>query len=469
MSARKPIERMKSRLFASVLLLTMLPMVAPAASQATRPPNIIFILADDLGYGDLGCYGQKDIQTPNLDRLATQSMRFTQAYTGASVCAPSRCVLMTGLHTGHARVRENMGTRKEIPPEEHGQKDRIPLLPEDVTVAQVLKEAGYATAIYGKWGLGEPGSTGLPTRHGFDDWFGFLNQDAAVFYYPSNLWANEVLTPIPGNQNGQRNTYVQDLFTEHALGFIKQNQAKPFFLYLAYTTPHPDYEVPSFAQYADKPWSNFEKTYAAMVSRLDGDVGRVMALLAELHLEDDTLLIFTSDNGAAERLASSRFHSTPDFRGRKGEFYEGGIRTPMLVRWPGKIPSGVVSSQVWYFADFLPTATELAGAKTPAGLDGISIVPTLLGKPQDLTQRVLYWENRRSRGARQGNWKVVRPALSQPLELYDVSVDLGETNNLAAQHPEIIAQFEAYMKSAHTPSPYYSGSKKDKRVKTPSE
>jgi arylsulfatase A-like enzyme len=334
-------------------------------------------------------------------------------------------------------------------------------------VAQVLKEAGYATAIFGKWGLGEPGSTGVPNRHGFDEWFGFLNQDHAVDYYPSNLWENEELTPIPGNQKGQRSTYAQDLFTERALGFIKKNQARPFFLYLAYTTPHPDYEVPSLAQYADKPWSSLEKTYAAMVSRLDGDVGRLMALLSELHLEKDTILFFASDNGAAERIAGSRFHSTPLFRGRKAELYEGGIRTPMLVRWPGKVPAGAVSSQVWYFADFLPTAAELAGTNPPARLDGVSIVPSLMGKPQDLAQRVLYWETRGSRAARQGNWKVVRPGSSAPLELFDLGTDPGETNNLAAAHPEIIAQFEASLKHAHTPSPYYSnsGSKKQKTTK----
>ena len=262
---------------------------------------------------------------------------------------------------------------------------------------------------------------------------------------------------LPGllHQNGRRGTYAQDLFTERALGFIKKNQARPFFLYLAYTTPHPDYEVPTLAQYADKPWSSLEKTYAAMVSRLDGDVGRLLSLLRELHLDEDTLVFFTSDNGASDTIAGLRFHSTPQFRGRKGSLYEGGIRSPMLVRWPGKVPAGAVSSQVWYFADFLPTAAELAGAKPPARLDGVSIVPCLVGKSQDLAQRFLYWENPRSRAARQGNWKVVRPKLSEPLELFDLSTDPGETTNLAAEHPEIIVQFEAYLKAAHTPSPNY--------------
>lgn len=351
------------------------------AANRREKPNIIFILADDLGYADLGCYGQKDIQTPNLDRLAAQGMRFTQAYAGAAVCAPSRCVLMTGLHTGHARVRENHGLRESVPASEQGKNNRIPLKPEDVTVAEVLKAAGYATAIFGKWGLGEPGSTGVPNRQGFDQWLGFLNQDHAEDYYTPKLWQNEKEFILKPNQNGQRGQYVHDLFTEQALTFIEKNKARPFFLFLAYTIPHKKFEVPSLDQYAKTPWSDFEKTYAAMVSRLDRDVGRIAQQLHDLRLEDETIIFFSSDNGAPELAAGSRFRSSQNNRGRKGSFYEGGIRVPMIVRWPGKVLTGITSSQSCYFADFLLTAAELAGMEAPPNLDGVSLVPTLLGKP----------------------------------------------------------------------------------------
>jgi arylsulfatase A-like enzyme len=429
--------------------------VMPATGAEPRRPNIVYIMADDLGYGDLGCNGQREIRTPNIDGLAASGTRFTHAYAGAAVCAPSRCVLMTGLHTGHSRVRDNQGLRETVPAAERGQKNRIPLEPEDLTVAEVLKSAGYATAIFGKWGLGEPGSTGVPTRQGFDRWLGFLNQDHAVDYYTDHLWQGEERLAIAANEGGRRGQYVHDLFAERALEFIGENRSRPFFLYLAFTIPHADYEVPGLGPYADEPWSDFEKTYAAMVSRMDSDVGKVLERLRSLKLEGDTVVFFCSDNGAPGVSEKSRFRSGSTFRGQKGTFYEGGLRVPMIVRWPDKVPAGAVSSSVWSFVDFLPTAAELAHAEMPGRLDGMSVVPTLLGRPQDLGTRTLYWENRRGQAARQGPWKAVRPEFGAKLELYDLDGDPGETRDLAAERADVAARLESWMEHARIPSPYY--------------
>ncbi len=430
-------------------------LLAGRATADDDRPNIVFILADDLGYGDLGCYGQTEILTPNIDRLAAQGTRFTQVYAGAAVCAPSRCVLMTGLHTGHARVRDNHGERATVPASETGQKGRIPLEPEDRTVAEVLKAAGYDTAIFGKWGLGEPGSTGIPNRQGFDQWLGFLNQDHAVDYFTPYLWQNEEKLTIAANEGGKRGQYVHDMFAERALAFLETSGSRPFFLYLPFTIPHANHEVPDLGAYANKPWSEAEKTYAAMVTRMDGDVGRILNRLRERHLEESTIVFFCSDNGAPGATADGRFHSGSDFRGQKGTFYEGGIRVPMIVRWPGKVPAGVVSPKVWYFADFLPTAGELAKAKVPPGLDGVSILPTLLGRSQELAGRLLYWENRTGQAARIDDWKAVRPAFAETLELYDLSRDPRETHELAAQNPAVVARIESAMKAARVPSANY--------------
>jgi arylsulfatase A-like enzyme len=440
-----------------LLLLAALGLAArSAAGDESVRPNIVYIMADDLGIGDVGCYGQREIQTPNIDRLAREGTRFTRVYAGAAVCAPSRCVLMTGLHTGHCRVRDNSGVRTVVPAAEQGQKNRIPLEPGDVTIAEVLRPAGYATAIFGKWGMGEPGSTGVPSRQGFDQWLGFLNQDHAVDYYTPYLWDNETRLAIPENEGGKRGRYVHDLFTERALKFLDDNKDLPFFLYLPYTIPHLDHEVPDLGVYANKPWTKEERIYAAMVTRMDGDIGRVLERIRALGLAEKTLVFFCSDNGAPAFSEQSRFHSGSDFRGRKGTFYEGGVRVPMIARWPGKVPAGADSSRVWYFADVLPTLAEVAGAKVPSNLDGISVLPTLLGKPQDaLADRFIYWESRSGQGARLGNWKVVRPAYGKPLELYDLSRDAGESRDLATERPEVLARLESLMKAAHVDSPDY--------------
>ncbi|MHC4681634.1 MAG: arylsulfatase, partial [Planctomycetota bacterium] len=374
-----------------------------AKTNPAKRPNIIFIMADDLGYGDLGCYGQKHIRTPNIDKLAAEGTRFTHCYTGSTVCAPSRSVLMTGQHTGHTRVRNNTGRVGGVLVLDDGSPQRrVPLEAEDVTVAEVLQEAGYLTGITGKWGLGEPNTDGLPTRQGFNEWFGYLNQRRAHTYYPPYLWRNEEKMVLEANKDGRRGQYSHDMFTEFALDF-----------YLPYTIPHARYEIPSTEPYTDKPWSADAKVHAAMITRLDGDIGEMTKLLKELDLDKETVVFFCSDNGAARRW-DGVFDSSGPLRGHKGDLYEGGIRTPMIVRWPGRVQAGKTSDSPWYFADVMPTLAELAGAKPPANIDGISVVPTLLGKAQRTDDRFLYWEfpaGKFQQAVRWRDYKAVRPAL----------------------------------------------------------
>jgi arylsulfatase A-like enzyme len=420
-----------------------------------KRPNVIFIMADDLGYGDLGCYGQKVIQTPNIDRLASQGMRFTDFYAGSTVCAPTRCVLMTGKHTGHAHVRGNK---------------RIPLRPEDVTVAELFKQAGYATGIVGKWGIGEPGTTGIPNKKGFDEWFGYLNQHNAHNYYPPFLWRNEEKVVLDGNANGQRRTYSHDLFAEESLAFVERHQDEPFFLYLAYTIPHANnergaaegdgMEVPDYGVYADKDWPNPQKGHAAMISRLDGDVGRLMGRLKSLGLENDTIVMFTSDNGPHKEGGAKPdfFDSNGPLRGTKRDLYEGGIRVPMIVRWPGKVKAGATNDHAWAMWDFLPTMADLVGVDAPPDIDGISMLPTLKGKPQK-GHAYLYWEfheGRFKQAIRMGHWKAVRIANmkneQQTLELFDLSKDLGEDHDIAKDHPAVLAKIEPLFAQSRTES-----------------
>lgn len=425
--------------------------IAGAESGSTNRPNIIFILADDLGYGDLGCYGQKLIRTPNLDRLAREGVRFTQAYAGSTVCAPSRCVLMTGLHTGHARVRGNA---------------LVPLLPQDRTVAKMLKEAGYVTGIVGKWGLGEPNTPGVPNRQGFDEWFGYLNQGHAHDYYPQYLWRNEQKVTIEGNLNGAKKEYSNDLFTREALDFIRRHRKGPFFLYLTFTLPHANnelgaktgngMEVPTDAPYSNESWPQQQKNHAAMITRLDGEVGKVMAVLKELGIDDHTVVFFSSDNGPHREGGAKPefFRSSGPLRGIKRDLYEGGIRVPMIVRWPGKITPGTVSDQVWAFWDFLPTAAAIAGVRPPPAIDGISMLPALLAKPQK-SHDDLYWEFHErgfKQAVRMGDWKAIRFGIEGPIELYDLKTDIGEQHNIAAAHPNVVARIEAILKTARTES-----------------
>jgi arylsulfatase A-like enzyme len=428
---------------------------------ATRPPNIVFILADDLGYGDLGCYGQKMIKTPRLDQLAAQGMRFTQFYAGSTVCAPSRCALMVGKHTGHCTIRGNA---------------LVPLTPQDVTVATLLRRAGYATGLVGKWGLGEPKTTGTPKLHGFDHFFGYLNQHHAHNYWPDYLWRNEEKVPLPGNVQSKPNiaakkeAYSHDLFTQEALKFIDANKERPFFLYLAYTLPHANnergkeegngMEVPSDEPYSKMPWPQPQKHHAAMITLLDRDVGRVLDHLKALGLEENTIVIFTSDNGPHREGGADPafFNSSGGLRGFKRSLHEGGIRVPMLVRWPGKVKAGTTSEHIAAFWDFLPTACDLAGAAIPADSDGISCLPSLLGKGDQRRHDFLYWEFHEggfAQGVRHGDWKAVRKKLGGPLELYDLKADLSEKRDVAAEHPDVAARIDAYLRSARTESPHW--------------
>ena len=422
------------------------------ATPNPERPNVIFILADDLGYGDLGCYGQKQIATPCLDRLAAEGTRFTQFYAGSTVCAPSRCCLMTGLHTGHAIIRGNA---------------KVPLRPQDVTVAEVFKQAGYATGIVGKWGLGDAGTTGIPNRKGFDEWFGYLNQTLAHDYYPTKLWRNEQEITLPGNLDGGRKEYSHDLFTREALSFVQRHKSQPFFLYLAYTIPHANnelgaktgdgMEVPDYGPYADRNWPGPEKGKAAMIARMDGDVGRLMAELKRLGLDNKTLVLFASDNGPHHEggVKPEFFDSNGPLRGGKRDLYEGGIRVPMIARRPGSVPAGRVSDAAWAMWDFLPTVCELTGRPVPAGIDGVSTLPLIEGRAPVRGHEFLYWEFH-EKGFHQavvmGEWKAVRIGMGQPLELYNLKADPAERDNVADKHPDVVARIETYLKTARSES-----------------
>lgn len=431
------------KIAAGASVATAMPSAALAATRtaATDPPNIIFIMADDLGFADLGCYGQKNIKTPNIDRLAAEGLRFTNFYAGCTVCAPSRSVLMTGQHTGHTTVR---GNKSKVT------GGRVPLNPDpdDVTVARILKDAGYKTGMTGKWGLGEPGTTGIPNNKGFDEWFGYLNQARAHDYYTDYVWRNEEQYNLPTG------TYSHDEFTRFSLEFIADNKEVPFFLYIPYCIPHDDYEVPHLECYADKPWTNTEKIYAAMTTRMDGDIGKIMALLKDLDIDDRTIVFFCSDNGTARRWEGV-FDSSGPLRGRKRDMYEGGIRTPMIVRYPGVVQAGQVSDQACDFTDILPTLAEIGDATPPANIDGVSILPTILGQAQDLSDRFLYWEFHEGgfyQAVRWRNYKAIRQGLTGTLELYDLDRDVGERDNIASANPTVVTTIETWLSTARTTS-----------------
>ena len=440
------------KLLTASLFGLLLLALAVGRALAAPPPNIIFILSDDLGYTDIGPYGQKQIQTPVLDRMAAEGMLFTDAYAGSSLCAPCRSTLFTGLHAGHTPIRHNPAAARAWNRTLQGD----PPLPDDIlTFAKVCKQAGYATACIGKYGMGLPGKAGSPDRLGFDYFFGYDSHVAAHTYYPDHLWRNNQKVPLDGK------TYSHDLFTQEALGYIRQHRSHPFLLYLAYTIPHVKLEPPSLAPYADKPWPRGERAFAAMVTRLDTDIGKLLALLQTLKLDSQTLVIFTSDNGpcTAGGHRAVFFHPLV-FRGMKGRPYEGGIRVPFLARWPGHIPAGQKTGQPIALYDVLPTCAELAGVPVSAPVDGISFVPTLLGRPQDQKQHeYFYWELAAShgfQGIRQGNWKAEILNVSQPgtpkVELYNLKDDPAEKNDVAAAHPELVKQMEAIAQSAHTPN-----------------
>lgn len=441
----------------------------------SEKPNIIFILADDLGYGDLGCYGQKIIKTPHLDNMAAEGMKFTQFYAGSTVCAPSRCVLMTGLHVGHCRIRGNGPGKMQA------------LTPQSKTVAKALQNAGYETALFGKWGLGDVGeaSDGLPNKQGFDHFFGYYNQHRAHNYYPEYLWDNDKKFPLCNvsvklkkmNRHGnfdagyasKKVDYSHDLFMNRAIDFLKAERSKPFYLFLPFTIPHANneggrgtgdgQEVPDYGIYTYKDWPNPDKGQAAMITRMDFGIGEIFSLLKERGLDENTLVIFTSDNGHHLEGGNNPefFDANGPVRGMKRDMYEGGIRVPMIARWPGKIEAGKVSDHISYFGDFFATATELANAKTPENLDSISMVPELTGNSSGQKKHShLYWEfyERGSKQAvRKGKWKAIRmPMFTGKVQLYDLSQDLAEESDVASAYPKIVDMMTKHMEESHTHS-----------------
>jgi arylsulfatase A len=471
-------------LAAICVMLFIQVMLVNAALAADRKPNIVLIVADDLGYAEVGCYGQKLIKTPNIDRIAAQGMRFTQFYAGSPVCAPSRCTLITGKHTGHSYIRNNgyPRTRKKDPdnglfPGQH------PIPDAEITIAEVLKAQGYATGAMGKWGLGPEGSTGDPNKQGFDLFFGFICQWHAHNHYPRFLWRNTTTEQkqikYPGNDRKlEGKTHSQDEFVREALAFVNANKDKPFFLYLPFAIPHLSIQTTDhwINQYKDKiPEAQYKHKgylkhplphagYAGMVSQMDDGVGQVMKLIKDLGLDDDTLIIFTSDNGPTfARLGgadSDYFESSGPLRGRKGSVYDGGIRVPLVARWPGKIKPGTISGHQSAFWDFLPTLAEIAGAKdtTPKDIDGISFAPTLLGKGKQKEHPYLYWEFNAYGGqqaVRMGDWKAVRQGMAKgnmKIELYNLGTDIGESKDVAAANPKLVEEMRGIMKTGRTPS-----------------
>ncbi|MDH6343180.1 arylsulfatase A-like enzyme [Parabacteroides sp. PFB2-12] len=436
------------------------------------PMNVIYILADDLGYGDLGCYGQQKTKTPHLDRMASEGMQFTQHYAGCTVSAPSRCALMTGLHTGHAQIRGNV----RIQPE--GQQ---PMEAGTYTIGRLMQSAGYTTGMFGKWGLGHPGSESVPTKMGFDRFFGYNCQTRAHSYWPDHLWSNEERVDYPENDNNGRQTYVHDIIHEQAKAFIRDNKDKPFLAMLTYTLPHAEMNLPHDSIYAiyenafeevpyEKPangtYHSSEKPYAsfaAMVSRLDMHVGEIMALVKELGIDQHTIVIFTSDNGPHSEGGANPdyFQSYGPLKGTKRDVYEGGIRVPMIAWCPGTIEGGVKNDHVGAFWDMMPTLAELTGTTLPVATDGISLLPTLLSKEGQQEHDYLYWEfhERNGRKAlRSGNWKLIRqPIVGETIvELYDLSQDIHEDNNLAEAYPEKVAELALLMDNAREPSALFN-------------
>jgi len=475
--------------------------------EKSSPPNIILILADDLGYNELGCYGQTKIETPNIDSLARQGMRFTQHYSGSPVCAPSRCVLMTGKHTGHAHVRSNdeWGERGEVwdfakAVEDPGLEGQRPIPADTITVGKLLQAAGYKTACIGKWGLGAPLTDGVPNKQGFDFFFGYNCQRQAHTYYPRHLWRNEekvwldneLVVPNttldqgadPNDPNSyskfELNQYAPALMLEEALGFIERNRTQPFFLYFASPIPHNPLQAPKkwVEYYREKfgpedpylgekryfPHQFPHAAYAGMVSYLDEQVGQIVRKLQEHRLHENTLILFSSDNGPTYGggADSPFFESAKPFKCEfgygKGFVHEGGIRIPMIAKWPGNIQPGSESDHISAFWDLLPTLCEVAGATIPDGIDGISFLPTLTGTGAQKAHEFLYWEFPSYTGqqaVRMGDWKGLRKGIFEgnlEIELYNLKTDIQEQNNVAAEHPEIVDKIEGIMKREHVPS-----------------
>lgn len=441
-------------------LVLAIPTTAASTAPAISRPNIILILADDLGYGELGCFGQREIRTPHLDRLAAQGVRMTRFYAGSPVCAPSRSVLMTGLHTGHTRVRGNAPRTNRM---------AQVLRKEDRTLAHSLQAAGYTTALIGKWGLAQEGTDGIPNRMGFDYFYGYLDQLHAHNPYPEFLIRQEVRVPLRNRLDPavskdvamegagwaiQARDFAPDLLTTEALRWVEANRKKPFFLFWSLITPHANnegskmgrgQEIPSLGDYENRPWSGPNRAHAATITRLDADVGRLLTLLNRLHLKERTLILFTSDNGHHQEGGNhpELFDANGPLRGLKRDLYEGGIRVPTVIHWPGRIPAGTSSDHVACFTDIWPTLAELTGARIPPGLDGISFAPILMGQPPSRRHASLYWEFHEGGFSQavlmEGRWKAIRKKRRDAaMELYDVATDTGETTDLATARPDLV-------------------------------
>jgi arylsulfatase A-like enzyme len=444
----------------------MLTMAAPGfAAAPQRPPNIVYIMLDEWGYYESSGMGHPILKTPNIDRLAAEGLRFTRMHAGGNVCAPTRCTLMTGKHLGHATVRTNPGG--------------VPIRAEDVTIAEVLHKAGYATGGFGKWGLGDRGTTGVPEKHGFDVFFGYYHQVHAHSFFPNYLLRNSEKVPLEGNtgdfHKGQ--TFSQDLIFAESLKFIRDHKDAPFFAFLPWTPPHGQWGMPendpSWLQFKDAPFDianpaalRNARMYAAMIAMDDRQVGAVLALLKELQIEDNTIVFLSGDNGAFPYFEDDKhpggfFAGNRDprtgtrLRGGKGNFYEGGISIPFIVRWPGHITPGSTSDYVGYLPDVFPTLAELTGLTVPGGLDGVSLTPTLLGESASgRTQKpheAFYWEDPRSRAVRMGDWKAIQPGPKAPFELYNLAEDPEEKHDQAAKYPEILARLKSRAETEHTP------------------
>jgi arylsulfatase A-like enzyme len=443
------------------LLLALLALFAALSrsdlAAAETKPNVIYIMADELGYYEVGFMGGQNIRTPNLDRMAAEGIRFNNLFAGSSVCAPTRCTLLTGKHSGHCSVRSNGGG--------------TPLRADEATIASMLKPLGYATGGFGKWGCGGRDSTGVPERHGFDLFLGYYDQVHAHTYYPPYLIRNSEEMVLEGNNGGSNGkTYSHYVIHDAALKFIRENAnaRKPFFAYLPYTPPHGNFDIPdddpAWTLYKDQAWPEPARRYAAMVSMVDRQVGEILALLEELGIDDNTLVFFSGDNGGADYFTSAEhprgIHSANkhpqtgvEYRGKKGNLYEGGLRVPFTARWPGKIESGSVTDHLGYFPDLLPTIAEVTGAEAPSDLDGISLVPELIGEAaagrKQAQHDYLYWEFGDWTAIRQGHWRAVKPPRTDAWELYDLATDPSESKNLAAAQPHVLAKLTARAAQAH--------------------
>lgn len=456
-------------LFSFIILLSF-GVITFAQKSTSRKPNIIYIMLDDAGYGDFSAFGSKYIKTPNFDKICEEGMKFTNHYSGSAVCAPTRSVLMTGLDTGHTPRRDNTAKSNTKELIEANGRPLVFLEDEHLTVAESLKEARYVTGGIGKWGLGNPGSSGVPEKQGFDYWFGYLDQVHAHDHFPEEIWDGGKMVTLEGNQNGKKEAYVPYLQEKKTLEFIKKNQKNPFFLYLAYTPPHGDYTIPKddpfFKEYEGIPGGEKVQHYAAMVARTDHTVGKVLALLKDLDLDDDTIIFYTSDNGPNKPFADA-INSGGGLRGIKRYLYEGGIRAAMAVRWPNVVSGDEESDFVWDMRDFFPTACDIANTKIPKGLSGQSVLKTLKGKNQK-EREFNYWEIHSpfQQAVRMGDWKAIRFGTKEPLELYNLENDVKESTNVAFENPEIVEKIEKFLETARTESPYFPAKEYAKKEKT---